>query len=59
MKQAKRRRFGNVLGSGKPLREFLHADDLGEACVFALERWSAMKEDSPRDDDGEALAYQM
>ena len=26
-------------GSGKPLREFLHADDLGEACVFALERW--------------------
>ena len=28
-------------GSGKPLREFLHADDLGEACVFALERWSA------------------
>ena len=27
-------------GSGTPLREFLHADDLGEACVFALERWS-------------------
>ena len=26
-------------GSGSPLREFLHADDLGEACVFALERW--------------------
>ena len=22
-------------GTGKPLREFLHADDLGEACVFA------------------------
>ncbi len=22
-----------------PLPEFLHVDDLGEACVFALERW--------------------
>jgi GDP-L-fucose synthase len=22
-----------------PLREFLHVDDLGEACVFALENW--------------------
>ena len=28
-------------GSGKPLREFLHADDLGNACVFALENWDA------------------
>ncbi len=27
-------------GSGSPLREFLHVDDLGEACVFALENWS-------------------
>jgi GDP-L-fucose synthase len=26
--------------SGTPLREFLHADDLGEACVFVLEHWS-------------------
>ena len=26
-------------GSGKPYREFLHADDLGEACVFALAHW--------------------
>ena len=26
-------------GSGTPLREFLHVDDLGEACVFALEQW--------------------
>ena len=24
-------------GSGTPSRELLHADDLGEACVFALE----------------------
>ena len=26
-------------GTGTPLREFLHVDDLGEACVFALQRW--------------------
>ena len=27
-------------GTGTPLREFLHADDLGEACVFALQQFS-------------------
>ena len=26
-------------GTGSPLREFLHVDDLGDACVFALENW--------------------
>jgi GDP-L-fucose synthase len=26
-------------GTGTPLREFLHVDDLGEACAFALEHW--------------------
>ena len=26
-------------GTGTPLREFLHVDDLGEACLFALEHW--------------------
>ncbi len=26
-------------GTGNPLREFLHVDDLAEACIFALERW--------------------
>ena len=29
-------------GSGTPLREFLHVDDLGEACVFALEHWLSL-----------------
>jgi GDP-L-fucose synthase len=32
-------------GTGKPLREFLHVDDLGEACVFALEQWQPGPED--------------
>ena len=34
-------------GTGAPLREFLHVDDLGEACVFALERWQPGIEDPP------------
>jgi GDP-L-fucose synthase len=29
-----------VWGTGKPLREFLFADDLADACVFVLERYS-------------------
>ena len=44
-------------GSGSPLREFLHVDDLGDACVFALERWSALAVDAPKDESGEALAF--
>ena len=32
-------------GTGNPLREFLHVDDLGEACVFALERWQPESND--------------
>lgn len=30
-----------VWGTGKPRREFLHVDDLADACVFALERYAA------------------
>ena len=44
-------------GTGKPLREFLHADDLGSACVFALENWSALNEDAPLDDEGRPLGF--
>lgn len=29
-----------VWGSGRPRREFLHVDDLAEACLFLLERYS-------------------
>ncbi|HTN46498.1 MAG TPA: GDP-L-fucose synthase [Flavipsychrobacter sp.] len=29
-----------VWGSGKPLREFLHVDDLAEACFFLMENYS-------------------
>ena len=34
-------------GTGTPLREFLHVDDLGEACLFALEHWSPGPEAIP------------
>lgn len=29
-----------IWGSGKPLREFLHVDDLAEACLFLMENYS-------------------
>jgi len=30
-------------GTGSPLREFLHADDLGDACVFLMQNYSGIK----------------
>ena len=44
-------------GTGTPLREFLHVDDLGEACVFALEHWDPDGADAPRDSTGEPLTF--
>ena len=44
-------------GTGSPMREFLHVDDLGKACVFALENWSALDQDAPKDDQGNPLAF--
>ena len=44
-------------GTGSPLREFLHVDDLGEACVFALQQWSLNADDTPCDDSGQPLAF--
>ena len=44
-------------GSGTPLREFLHVDDLGEACVFVLEHWDLTAANAPRDADGEPLPF--
>ena len=34
-------------GTGTPQREFLHVDDLGEACVFALVHWQPGPEELP------------
>lgn len=39
--EAKKSRAPSVelWGTGKPRREFLHADDFGEACIFLMERY--------------------
>ncbi len=29
-----------IWGTGKPLREFLHVDDLAEACLFLMQHWN-------------------
>ncbi len=44
-------------GDGTPLREFLHVDDLGDACVFALEKWDLNQKDAPKNKKGEPLPF--
>ena len=44
-------------GTGEPLREFMHVDDLGEAVVFALESWHLNKNNSPLDQYGKKLSF--
>ena len=42
-------------GTGNPLREFLHVDDLGDAVVFALEKWDPSSINAPRDEKNNKL----
>lgn len=44
-------------GTGRPMREFLHVDDLGEACVFALEKWSTLSKSAPVDNFTQPYAF--
>ena len=44
-------------GTGKPFREFLHVDDLGEAVVFALENWDPSSASAPKDKAGKPLYF--
>ena len=44
-------------GTGSPMREFLHVDDLGDACVFALEHWSALSQGAPVDNLNNPYAF--
>jgi GDP-L-fucose synthase len=32
-----------IWGTGKPLREFLHVDDLAEACLFLMQKYSGLE----------------
>ena len=44
-------------GTGEPLREFLHVDDLAEAIIFCLEKWDPNSLEAPKDKDGNTLLY--
>ncbi len=44
-------------GSGSPMREFLHVDDLAEACIFALEKWNPKDQESPKNASGYPLNF--
>ncbi len=44
-------------GTGEPLREFMHVDDLGYAALFVLENWNPNDKMSPRDNDNEPFTY--
>ena len=44
-------------GSGKPLREFMHCDDLGEAVIHTLENWDPQCSNSPKDNNGKPLNH--
>ena len=44
-------------GTGSPLREFLHVDDLANACIFVLENWDLDLKSSPKDKNGLPLTY--
>jgi len=44
-------------GSGKPMREFLHVDDLADACIFLLEEWDPFSDNAPKDSNGNKLNH--
>ncbi len=47
----------NCWGTGEPFREFLHVEDLANACIFALEKWNPNDANSPKCNDGGVLNY--
>ena len=57
--EAKRDKSQSVVcwGSGNPMREFLHVDDLGDAIVFALENWDPKDNLAPKDVHGNPLYF--
>ncbi len=56
---AKRNNFDQVFcwGSGNPLREFLHVNDLAEACLHVLEKWNPDYPSSPKCKNGKNLYH--
>ena len=39
------------------MREFLHVDDLADACIFLLEKWNPFLDNAPRDSKGNKLNH--
>ena len=44
-------------GTGNPQREFLHVDDLAEACLFTLQNWDLKNDLAPKDENGKPIPY--
>ena len=44
-------------GTGQPLREFMHVDDLASAIIFCLEYWCPNDLNAPLDDNGIPLTF--
>ena len=44
-------------GSGKPLREFLHVDDLADACLYFLEHWKPGLINTQKEEYSEYLPF--
>ena len=58
-KEAAKNNYSKVTcwGTGSPLREFLHVDDLAEAVIFCLENWNPNANNSPKDLHGKPLNW--
>ena len=44
-------------GTGRPLREFLHVEDLASACIHVLNYWDPSLQSSPQDEQGNKLFH--
>lgn len=44
-------------GSGDPLREFMHVDDLARGILFTLENWYPEDINAPKDSNGKPLSF--
>ena len=57
--ESKKESAKNVIcwGSGNPLREFLHVDDLAKASLFCLEYWNPDSENAPKNKYGNLLTH--
>ena len=53
----KKLKYVQCWGTGSPLREFMHVDDLANAALYVLENWNPNEKNSPKDENGEKLYF--